>query len=479
VLDDASVRPDVLALIGEGQIAALAPDVLNLLKESSDDTERSDILKTLGQLDSPEGRQAIADYLSHDNPVLADAALTTLVTIHADDELSEMLTRDAYELPLKKVAVRLLTSSVHGCYFLLTLIEDGKLSDGLQKEALLQGSRHPNANVRQLFAEHGGEVEPSATIAELDPKEVLALTGSTDRGRHVFMRSEADCMRCHRVGSEGNDVGPDLSMIGRKYGREALLEHIMKPAFAVAPEYTPYLIETEDGIRAGFVLKQNKRIVEYIAEDGEKITLPAEQVVSLRKQEGTLMPDLLLDTFKPQDVADLLAYLSDLRTTVTPITSWLAIGPFANENERGLNVVHPPEREIDFSALYDGDRGGKIGWSTYTPQRSGSHSIADLTRALGRKYDHIVAYYCVHLDSPEEQTVRFKLGSHDAVKVFVNGNLILTESSPEHASPDAISVEAPLKTGRNTLLVKLAHVSGSSQLHFGIESPQPIGLSAE
>ena len=42
-------------------------------------------------------------------------------------------------------------------------------------------------------------------------------------------------------------IGPDLSQIGKKYERRALLETILEPSKAIAPEYIVHLVETTGG----------------------------------------------------------------------------------------------------------------------------------------------------------------------------------------------------------------------------------------
>src|SRR5262249_20788645 len=47
--------------------------------------------------------------------------------------------------------------------------------------------------------------------------------GNAQRGRQIFLDAKgAACIKCHRVGKEGGEVGPDLSGIGLKYNRNQL-----------------------------------------------------------------------------------------------------------------------------------------------------------------------------------------------------------------------------------------------------------------
>ncbi len=57
----------------------------------------------------------------------------------------------------------------------------------------------------------------------------------------------AGCIRCHRVGKAGGDVGPALSDIGGKYGREHLIESVLEPSRQIVEGYRPTLIATVEG----------------------------------------------------------------------------------------------------------------------------------------------------------------------------------------------------------------------------------------
>src|SRR5438105_4370505 len=53
----------------------------------------------------------------------------------------------------------------------------------------------------------------------------LANHGDAHTGRAVFADPKAgDCLRCHAVRGEGGKIGPDLSDVGGKLGREHLIE---------------------------------------------------------------------------------------------------------------------------------------------------------------------------------------------------------------------------------------------------------------
>ncbi len=102
------------------------------------------------------------------------------------------------------------------------------------------------------------------------------LEGKADvnAGRRVFFHPKlASCFRCHRVEGRGQDVGPDLSTIGRT-DRRHILESILRPSNLVAPHYQVWQIETNDGkVRNGMLLRTELDVYTYLDAKGEQFKL--------------------------------------------------------------------------------------------------------------------------------------------------------------------------------------------------------------
>jgi putative heme-binding domain-containing protein len=54
------------------------------------------------------------------------------------------------------------------------------------------------------------------------------------------------CAICHKAGSEGNLVGPELTTISRKFDRAALLDAVINPDAAIVFGYEPWLINKKE-----------------------------------------------------------------------------------------------------------------------------------------------------------------------------------------------------------------------------------------
>lgn len=135
---------------------------------------------------------------------------------------------------------------------------------------------------------------------------------SRDRGRQVF-NVDGACAACHSLGG-ARKVGPDLSTIGVKFGKQAMLEQIRNPSEAVAPEFMMTMFQLKSGnVVAGVVSEETPNsIVVRNAAGGEERVRPAD-IASRTQNRVSLMPDGLLANLNTQQVLDLLEFLDSLK----------------------------------------------------------------------------------------------------------------------------------------------------------------------
>jgi len=236
----------------------------------------------------------------------------------ADDRavLESLRVADRLTAPARTAAIQKLTSSTRGALMLLSLVEGREASESLQREVIAITRNSPQVEIRDLFERF---VPPSERLKRLgdvvDPSAILAIRGDASRGREVFATNlAAQCKNCHKAGAVGENVGPELTKIGAKYGKAALLEQILEPSKTIELEYVAYLVETKDGrVLTGLVAERNGQGVVLKDNQGKTVRVPAGDVERLVPQSRSLMPDLLLRDLTAQQVADLLEFLATLR----------------------------------------------------------------------------------------------------------------------------------------------------------------------
>ena len=131
---------------------------------------------------------------------------------------------------------------------------------------------------------------------------------------------------------------------------------------------------------------------------------------------------------------------------------WKVLGPFDNTGRKGFDTVYPPERKIDLSATYPGKL-DKVKWQDYVT--ADEYGMVDLNKPLGMLKE-VVGYAYAEFNSGTSREGEIRLGCKNAWKVWLNGELLFARDEYHRgARIDQYSMPAQLKSGKNTILVKL------------------------
>lgn len=136
---------------------------------------------------------------------------------------------------------------------------------------------------------------------------VAALAAPRDlpRGHKLFLQA---CAPCHRIGQEGNEVGPDLlGQLGM--AEEGLLKDILMPNERIRPGYETTVVQTSDGGAITGILKgDGATSLELALPGGFQQVLLRKDVTGVRRLATSLMPSFA-EGLRPADVANVLAWL--------------------------------------------------------------------------------------------------------------------------------------------------------------------------
>jgi hypothetical protein len=131
--------------------------------------------------------------------------------------------------------------------------------------------------------------------------------------------------------------------------------------------------------------------------------------------------------------------------------NWHVIGPFENTGRNGFDTAFPPEKEIRLDATYDG-KGGPVKWQSFGSKDD--YGKIDLNKPLGMQKE-VTAYAVATFDSPAEQSAELRLGTKNAWKVWLNGELLFGRDEYHRGQQmDQYKLACRLKKGPNTILVK-------------------------
>ncbi len=316
MLADADRRKEALAFIGENDLGGLDREVLSFVQNDREPLPvRLAAMATAARVAPAAASVVLERLLTDSNPQIREAALNALVKTENWSTMRRLLTENRVSLNVQRGAVEQMLASTSGALMLYRLLDDSTLPQDLRAPLVSRASNHADANVRTMFERFVPEDQRAKRLGKrVSPDEILSLKGDPDRGERVFFKSTAaQCSKCHRVNGAGGMIGPDLSQIGKKYERGALLETILDPSRAIAPEYVPHLLETKSGkVYAGFVVEKTDELLVLKDADGKNIRVPADEIELLAPQTTSMMPELILQDVSAQDAADLLAYLMTL-----------------------------------------------------------------------------------------------------------------------------------------------------------------------
>jgi putative heme-binding domain-containing protein len=197
---------------------------------------------------------------------------------------------------------------------LLSALEEGTIQLGemnlhleRRRQLLLSDVEDIKKRAEALFSD-AGIVKRKEALAQMQP--ALSLSGDPNTGQAHF---ETLCASCHRLGNQGQEVGPDLTDVFNRSGAY-LMQDILDPNAAVETKYLNYVLVTTDGNKhSGIIASETKDQVTIKTIGGNEITIPRTQIGSFTATGLSTMPEGLEASMSHQEMADLIAYLQVYR----------------------------------------------------------------------------------------------------------------------------------------------------------------------
>ena len=319
-----------------------------------------------------------------------------------------------------------------------------------------------------------GKIDPKKlpSIAELAQRK-----GDVNRGKQILLassKSEVQCMKCHMVQGQGGQIGPDLSMIGKKASRENLIESILMPSKAIADQFMQNSVETSKGqIISGMVVSETETTLTLRDANGRDTSIELKDIEERKKLTTTsLMPENLVATLTPDELVDLVEYVMTLKTASLTPDAWQILGPFENSDDTGLETKFAPEKSptIDYASRAQG-KSGVLSWKTIRPGEGG---YVDLAAYHGINAPKSLSYMVREIDSAADQDGTILMGSDDGAKVFVNGQQVHVNNDTKAAAPAQHTFPVKLKKGRNLVMVKVTNGSSPHGFYLTLLAEQEL-----
>jgi tetratricopeptide (TPR) repeat protein len=154
------------------------------------------------------------------------------------------------------------------------------------------------------------------------------------------------------------------------------------------------------------------------------------------------------------------------------LTQFYVVGPFDNERGRGFKTTYPPEADLAAGPKLDATYPGKeapVSWRP-TPTGSPRRGIVDLD-ALCYPADQALAYAVTYVHVERPTPVALRIGSDEAVKLWVNERLVLSRDLRRTYASDQDSIGAVLQPGWTRVLLKVCDQTDAWQFRLRVTSP--------
>jgi putative heme-binding domain-containing protein len=273
---------DALLTVGDAGTLKLAARALTDTRSNSS-RFRGKLLASLGRIDNP----AVAGFVLAEYPRM--------------------------EKEVQPRAIELLTQRPGWSKQLLQAIGQKKVSpDALNVNQVRKLLASKDAELVKQVRAHWGTIRdgrnPDREKLVAEMRTLLSKQhGDPTAGWKVFKNV---CGQCHKIYGEGVDVGPDITSNGRSDFNQ-LLSNVFDPSLVIGAGYQATTVMTTKGqVLTGLVVEDNAQRVVLKTQGGKLETIPRGEVESMSVSQVSLMPEGLEKQLRPQEIADLFAFLT-------------------------------------------------------------------------------------------------------------------------------------------------------------------------
>jgi putative membrane-bound dehydrogenase-like protein len=270
------------ALVAARDTTLLEPIAVLLAEKSGSSNFRGQVLAALGKLDEPKVAEVVLAHFARMEPDLQPKAIELLTQRAAWSK--QLLARVAKkEIPSNALNVNQVKK--------LLATKDAEI---VKQVTAVWGTLREERNP-----------EREKVVAEM--RDFLKKTkGDPVAGQVVFKNV---CAQCHKIYGDGQDVGPEITSNGRA-DFEQLLSNVFDPSLVIGAGYVAITVATKKGqVITGIVTEDNAQRVVLKVQGGKLETIPRADIDEMAVSKVSLMPEGLEKQLKPQELADLFAYL--------------------------------------------------------------------------------------------------------------------------------------------------------------------------
>ncbi|MFO1063996.1 MAG: PVC-type heme-binding CxxCH protein [Pirellulales bacterium] len=306
---------ETAAKLGVTQAAEILKTTLQNTQAA--DSVKAQALRSLAKLDLEAARPFIEALVSGGAPELRIAAVSELAKIDVNKALPLLKKAAQSEISAERQNawdVLAKCNTAEASALVKTGVQDyiaGKLPTDVWMNVIEAAEGQGD---KELLAALKKFDEAATTKDPLEAYRDCLSGGDAGAGSKLFFtRAELSCVRCHKVGDKGGEVGPVLTQIAKTKDARYLLEAIVNPDAKIAENFETVQILTEDEeLFTGIVKQETAEAVVLMTPEGKSITVP-KNTIATRKKGKSSMPSDLTKFMTRRQLRDLVAYLNTLK----------------------------------------------------------------------------------------------------------------------------------------------------------------------
>jgi hypothetical protein len=153
-----------------------------------------------------------------------------------------------------------------------------------------------------------------------------------------------------------------------------------------------------------------------------------------------------------------------LTLVMIKLPQWHVLGPF----DGGVGAKFAGELPTDITTEYVGAGGRRVRWRAVGDDCVRNDGYVDFEKALGKDNNGATTFGTTTFRLTHAGKARLYVGSGDALTIWLNGQLVFDKQVHRGAESDEDAVEADLREGENSVLVKISRGIGPNGLYFRI-----------
>jgi putative membrane-bound dehydrogenase-like protein len=148
-------------------------------------------------------------------------------------------------------------------------------------------------------------------------RAALSRAGNPAAGRKIFFNTEKSlCIKCHRIGDQGERVGPELTGLGSRFSKAYIVESVLEPSRTVSPSFETTLIELKNGKAvSGIQVAESDATLTLVDSQAQKHVIARSAIESRKKSPVSAMPEGLEKRLTEDEFVDLMSFLANLKGT--------------------------------------------------------------------------------------------------------------------------------------------------------------------